>query len=258
MALISNLAWHRAKAVSNFFTKLDGWPQSMTPCQLAALQSPELAKGWRVDKALLGAINESCSAGDESCTAGHLAHDVVIKTQVSRLSATPWNPFAPHSWLTRDNFTRPKPAREVTSTETEFAITAPDFADWLAAQGETPSERTQNWFSAVGVAWPPGAPEVALPASGAPEESLLPGVPVPKPRRPGRKPSWETIAKPYLQKLYGEGNYRSATVFYKAVKRRTGELGSPFKIVDHELFCIGAGRVAEGTFKKIWPEIRTE
>jgi len=107
-------------------------------------------------------------------------------------------------------------------------------------------------------ATPTAVPEVALPASGAPEESLLPGVPVPKPRRPGRKPSWETIAKPYLQKLYGEGNYRSATVFYKAVKRRTGELGSPFKIVDHELFCIGAGRVAEGTFKKIWPEIRTE
>jgi len=158
MALISNLAWHRAKAVSNFFTKLDGWPQSMTPCQLAALQSPELAKGWRVDKALLLAINESCS---ESCSAGHLAHDVVIKTQVSRLSATPWNPFAPHSWLTRDNFTRPKPAREVTSTETEFAITAPDFADWLAAQGETPSEHIQAWFDAVGVAWPPGAPEVA-------------------------------------------------------------------------------------------------
>ncbi len=209
----------------------------MTPDQLAALQSPELAKGWRVDKALLLAINESCSAGDESCTAGTLIHETITET---------------HYLI--DYEINISTVGNVAIIE----VAAPDFADWLAAQGETPSERTQNWFSAVGVAWPPGAPEVALPASGAPEESLLPGVPVPKPRRPGRKPSWETIAKPYLQKLYGEGNYRSATVFYKAVKRRTGELGSPFKIVDHELFCIGAGRVAEGTFKKIWPEIRTE
>jgi len=237
MTIKSNLAWHRTKAVSYFFTKLDGWPQSMTPDQLAALQSPELAKGWRVDKALLLAINESCSAGDESCTAGTLIHETITET---------------HYLI--DYEINISTVGNVAIIE----VAAPDFADWLAAQGETPSERTQNWFSAVGVAWPPGAPEVALPASGAPEESLLPGVPVPKPRRPGRKPSWETIAKPYLQKLYGEGNYRSATVFYKAVKRRTGELGSPFKIVDHELFCIGAGRVAEGTFKKIWPEIRTE
>jgi len=154
MALISNLAWHRAKAVSNFFTELDGWPQSMVPDQLSALQSPELAKGWKVDKALLLAINESCSAG-------HLAHDVVIKTQVLRLPATPRNPFASDWWLIRANCTRPKPAREVTSTKTELAITAQNFAAWLAVQREAPSVHIQAWFDAVGVAWPPGAPEVA-------------------------------------------------------------------------------------------------
>jgi len=256
MTIKSNLAWHRTKAVSYFFTKLDGWPQSMTPCQLAALQSPELAKGWRVDKALLLAINESCSAGDESCTAGTLIHETITETHY--LIDYEINIFGDKEL---DEWKAANRRPYVITTVGNVAIievAAPDFADWLAAQGETPSEHIQAWFDAVGVAWPPGAPEVALPASGAPEESLLPGVPVPKPRRPGRKPSWETIAKPYLQKLYGEGNYRSATVFYKAVKRRTGELGSPFKIVDHELFCIGAGRVAEGTFKKIWPEIRTE
>ena len=73
-----------------------------------------------------------------------------------------------------------------------------------------------------------------------------------------RKPSWETLALPYLKKLYAKGSYRSATVFCETVKRRVGEPDSPFKLVDRELFCVGAGTVADGTFKKIWKKIRVQ
>ena len=97
------------------------------------------------------------------------------------------------------------------------------------------------------------AASVQPPPPGAPEEA-----PKPKARRLTRKPSWETIATPYLQKLYAEGNFKSGSVFYEAAKRRAGEPNSPFKIVDHDLFCTGAGSVAKGTFCKIWKQIRNE
>jgi hypothetical protein len=36
--------------------------------------------------------------------------------------------------------------------KTTYTVTAPAFAAWLAAQGETPSPHVQAWFDAVGVA----------------------------------------------------------------------------------------------------------
>lgn len=72
-----------------------------------------------------------------------------------------------------------------------------------------------------------------------------------------RKPSWSTVAMPYMKLLCASGNYKSATVFYDALKRRAGESDSPFKLVNRELYCTEAGTtVAKSTLGNFWSEIR--
>lgn len=76
-------------------------------------------------------------------------------------------------------------------------------------------------------------------------------------KRQGRKPSWATIAMPYMQEVYRQGEYRSAVVFYKVLLNRADKPDSPFSKLDRELYCKEAGTtVAEGTLGTKWKEIR--
>jgi hypothetical protein len=76
-------------------------------------------------------------------------------------------------------------------------------------------------------------------------------------KRRHRKPSWATVAMPYMKELYGAGHYKSAAMFYKALVSRAGESNSPFKLVNRELYCTEAGTtVSDGALGNCWPEIR--
>ncbi len=79
----------------------------------------------------------------------------------------------------------------------------------------------------------------------------------PKSRR-NRKPSWATVAMPYMRELYKKGSYKSAATFYKALIFKAGSEGSPFVKTPAGIFCTKAGTtVSDGSVGKAWPEIRT-
>ena len=72
-----------------------------------------------------------------------------------------------------------------------------------------------------------------------------------------RKPSWATVAMPYMKSLFTAGHYKSASMFYRALMHRAGEAHSPFKLVNHELYCTEAGTtVSKGSLGNVWPQIR--
>lgn len=75
--------------------------------------------------------------------------------------------------------------------------------------------------------------------------------------RRNRKPSWAVVAMPYMKELYAKGNYRSSSVFYKALKNKVDDDNSPFKLVKGELFCPQAGTtVGESTLGNVWHKVR--
>jgi hypothetical protein len=144
---------------------------------------------------------------------------------------------------------------------------APAFKTWLAAQGETPSVHIQAWFDAVGVAGCGQSDTPVIDTNFAQE--IQPMEPptlaaanksdTQKSKRGNRKPSWGTVAMPYMKELYANGKFKSASVFYKGLKKRAGEKGSPFAILNHELYCAEAGTtVSEGSLGNAWPEIRAK
>lgn len=76
-------------------------------------------------------------------------------------------------------------------------------------------------------------------------------------KRSNKKPSWATVAMPYMKTLFTAGHYKSASMFYDALKRRAGESDSPFKLVNRELYCTEAGTtVSDGSLGNVWPQIR--
>ena len=78
-------------------------------------------------------------------------------------------------------------------------------------------------------------------------------------KRSNRKPSWATVAMPYMKDLFAAGDYKSATVFYKALMRLAGQPDSPFKVVNRELYCTEAGTtVSNGSLGNAWPGIRAQ
>ena len=78
-------------------------------------------------------------------------------------------------------------------------------------------------------------------------------------KRRNRKPSWATVALPYMKVLFAAGHYKSAAVFYKALMLRAGESDSPFKLVNRELYCTKAGTtVSNGAMGNAWAKIRAQ
>lgn len=145
--------------VGQNFTKdehANGWPETLKHWQLAALQYP-YARGEAARNRLANA-----RAGDilKACQSGELPHTVTTHIPAPAKPSAPLrSPFASAEWQSRDGFTfGGMPARiGYTATGsprkpvTTYHVTAADFAAWLDAQGEKPSEHIAAWFDAVGV-----------------------------------------------------------------------------------------------------------
>ena len=137
-----------------FFNQLSWWPEWFPPVNLAVLQSPLKDSDTR---AWLAAIESAVKTGELAST------------------------LKPYLW---------RPPILIIGSSTEFdeqlipfdelTVTASDFAAWLTAQGEEPSELIAAWFTAVGAQAKDGdnapaqtaampAPVVAVDASNAPK-----------------------------------------------------------------------------------------
>lgn len=119
---VINSAWFDTVAeYSGLFGKSmrdAGWPEAMTPGELAALMRSPIC---RDDLDGLAVHRSRADFIATQCTLGAIEH-----------------------------------ATKVSPQKTLTLITAPAFAAWLAAQGEAPSVHIQAWFEAVGVAkWVP-------------------------------------------------------------------------------------------------------
>jgi hypothetical protein len=98
------------------------------------------------------------------------------------------------------------------------------------------------------------------PLSTAPAQTTTPAsgvAAIDDPAKRSRKPSWSTVAMPYMKSVFNDGKYKSSAVFYKALLSRAGTPGSPFTKLKGELYCTEAcTTVAEGTVGTKWKEIR--
>ena len=120
-----------------FINPLSWWPEWFPPVNLAVLQRP-LKDSDTTD--LQAAIESDVKAGELVST----PRPYLLRPPVFDLS--------------KDFAEQGIPCDQPT-------ITAPDFAAWLAAQGETPSELIAAWFAAVGAAQAVPAPVITIVAS---------------------------------------------------------------------------------------------
>lgn len=147
MVGIINLKWHKACAVRGIgFTKEEqaaGWPESFALHRLAILQSP-------ADNKMANILHHALK---DACAAGSLPNAPATVRKIAHVQRTV---LAPVGFARRDLYgERVREHRtqlvQVTKEVTVGTVTAADFAGWLAAQGETPSEYITAWFDAVGV-----------------------------------------------------------------------------------------------------------
>lgn len=142
------------------FTKeehLAGWPQTLKPEQLAALQRPYrrgIGPEFRAARLHTEALRNALKS---ACVSNALPHTTTT-TRVMTKAAHVEQPsrFAPSSWLERDGFhmagsrigyTHPAKHKDVTV----YQIEAPAFAAWLTAQNETRSIHIAAWCAALGM-----------------------------------------------------------------------------------------------------------
>lgn len=161
-----NLQWRDAMTkAGREFTQAEqdaGWPQTMKPAQLAALQRP-FSPADKMAHAAAGALYSALGA---DCVAGLVDHTT---TQVRPIVNNMPGHFGRFDGAIvtmlngRIGFMQPGEVKEAT----ERHITALAFAVWLTAQGETPSAQIQAWFNAVGTAQ--AAPVVTESVSGGNE-----------------------------------------------------------------------------------------
>ncbi len=142
-----NLKWRKACAIRGMrFTKDElaaGWPDSFALHRLAILQSPADNKMANI---LHRALKDACAAGSLP-SAPAIVHKIAHeqRTDLAPVGFARRNIYGEREL---DYRTRMVP---VTKAVEVPAVTAADFAAWLAAQGETPSEHVAAWFDAVGV-----------------------------------------------------------------------------------------------------------
>lgn len=159
--MVVNLKWHDAMAVAGWhFSKEEqsaGWPQTLKPDQLAALQrpyrrgiGPEFRPARWHTEALRNALISACASN----TLPHTATTTRVMSKAARVEQS--SRFASPDWLARDGFhvaggrigyTHPAQYKDVTV----YQIDAPAFAAWLATQGEMPSTHIAAWCAALGV-----------------------------------------------------------------------------------------------------------
>lgn len=137
---VVNRAWiEAANIVGRPYTPREieaGWPLAMEPHRLAVLQHPKDQTGQNYIHTALLAI----------CKRGEISRVVFERHDYAQL---------------------PGGRRELIEVWTDYAITAPTFAAWLARQDEEPSPHIAAWFKAVGVA-PATAAKPPAPAPTAP------------------------------------------------------------------------------------------
>lgn len=180
MVGVINQKWRDTMALlGSNFTKEEnaaGWAESFKTERIAVLQRP--FKWWPIkdresEKAAL------CRAYKDGLNAALASGELL--GNATTVTVTPKSPqvqrrneFASSEWLGefgRFGFTGVR-NRRITSQPipqprdvTTYTVTAPAFAAWLAAQGETPSVHVQAWFDALSVA---GAGQVTPVASTSP------------------------------------------------------------------------------------------
>ena len=153
-----DLKWLDACTDSRAFTQAEkdaGWPESMTPAQLAAVQR-HWKRGDLHGRALCWGLSRAIG---DACEDGSLPHSVVSHVkQTAQRDHVPNRFTRQADWpaaYVRDGeplaYTEPSKERTVT----ELRVLVSNFAAWLHAQGEEPSAHVKHWFEARGVAWPP-------------------------------------------------------------------------------------------------------
>lgn len=144
--------------------KAAGWPESMTPVQLARIQRPVADENCGVamrvnhqqdrfpfteyrtpartaQDVLLYALGAACKSGALACTA--IVNRYKDKNRVAGIVLLPGG--------------KARGGDRNIIEETIYRVTASSFATWLHAQGEAPSKHAAAWFEVRGVAWPPVA-----------------------------------------------------------------------------------------------------
>lgn len=149
-----NAAWRVAMAtMGQNFTKEEhaaGWPETLKHWQLAALQYPhvkgETAK-IRLARARADDFLNACKSGDLP----HTATTVTVTPKPQQIQRQ--TRFASSEWLMRDGLISVRPTQKTPQPYdvTTYTITASDFAAWLAAQPEAPSEHIAAWCAALGM-----------------------------------------------------------------------------------------------------------
>jgi hypothetical protein len=120
-----------------------GWPETLKPVQLAALQYPYAigdVGGRRYENLRATAILNACKRGDLPHTATTESRQVSPERTVDTLQKA--SLFGAHA---RVVYTVPAQTKDVT----EYLIAAPAFKAWLAARPEKASAHIAAWFEAV-------------------------------------------------------------------------------------------------------------
>ena len=118
-----------------------GWPEAMSPEQVAALQRPYAEDdevGGRAWDALHSALLAACDSGQ-----------LPAESQTVRVVLE----YVQPRW-TGDVQTMPKYAEPLAGDEPRYSIAPAAFAVWLHAQDAEPSAHVAAWFKAKAVAWP--------------------------------------------------------------------------------------------------------
>ena len=144
---IVNLKWHKACAVRGLNLTKDervaGWPESFALARLAILQSPDDNKMANI---LHRALQDACAANlipSAPAIVRKIGHET--ETYLATGSFVKRNIYGERVLDFRERIVSVMKEVEVP------AVTAADFAAWLVAQGESPSEHVAGWFAAVGV-----------------------------------------------------------------------------------------------------------
>jgi len=130
--------------------KAGGWPASMRPDSLTALQWPAEAVGVR--RTLGTAVKDACEGGGLPC-----GRDVKT-SRVQSPDRIPNRMTQARDWPAcyvidgRPYAYTPEPYMVETVT---YHVAPAAFAGWLAVQKMEPSEHMRAWFDVKGVAWPP-------------------------------------------------------------------------------------------------------
>lgn len=178
-----NVAWRLAMATLGMnFTREEhasGWPETLKHGQLAALQYPYATGEPSKRRLALARVADILAA----CKAGELPHieaTYIPEPEPANLHIISSGVAASDGWKNRDRFTLAgMPARigyrapsEPPKPVTTYRVTAADFAAWLAAQPETPSEHIAAWFDSQGLT---AAPLMKAPAEAPEPQAKTPG-----------------------------------------------------------------------------------